>query len=45
MASYSLTYLGSQYISSAPASILFAVFPFMVMLLMTVMLESERINF
>ncbi len=42
--SYSFTYLGSQYISSALASILFAVFPFMVMLLMTLMLKSERIT-
>ncbi len=42
--SYSFTYLGSQYISSALASILFAVFPFMVMGLMTLMLKSERIT-
>lgn len=42
--SYSFTYLGSQYISSALASILFAVFPFMVMLLMSLMLKSERIT-
>ncbi len=42
--SYSFTYLGSQYISSALASILFAVFPFMVMLLMTMMLKSEPIR-
>ncbi len=44
LASYTLTYLGSQYISSAIASILFAVFPFMTMLLMTVMLKNERIS-
>ncbi|MBK7091301.1 MAG: DMT family transporter [bacterium] len=42
--SYSFTYLGSQYISSALASILFAVFPFMVMLLMTLMLKSEKVT-
>ena len=44
LGSYSFTYLGSQYISSALASILFAVFPFMVMGLMTLMLKSERIT-
>lgn len=42
--SYSFTYLGSQYIDSALASILFAVFPFMVMLLMTLMLKSEKVT-
>lgn len=42
--SYTFTYLGSQYITSAMASILFAVFPFLVILLMTFMLKSERIT-
>ena len=44
LGSYTATYLGSQYISSAIASILFAVFPFMTMLLMIVMLKNERIS-
>lgn len=44
LASYSFTYLGSQYISSSLASILFAVFPFIVMILMTIMLKEERLT-
>jgi drug/metabolite transporter (DMT)-like permease len=42
--SYSFTYLGASQISSALASILFAVFPFFVMLLMHFMLKAEKIT-
>jgi drug/metabolite transporter (DMT)-like permease len=44
LASYTLTYVGSMYISSALASILFAVFPFFVLLLMTFMIRDERVT-
>ena len=43
-ASYFLTYLGTQYIPAALASILFAVFPFFVLLLMSVMIRDERVT-
>lgn len=42
--SYSFTYLGTQYIPSALASILFAVFPFFVLLLMPLMIKDERVT-
>ena len=41
---YSFTYLGTAHISSALASILFAVFPFFVMFLMTFMLKAEKVT-
>lgn len=44
LGSYICTYLGSQYISSGLASILFSTFPFFVMALMTFMLKGERIS-
>lgn len=44
LASYTMTYVGSMYISSALASILFAVFPFFVLLLMTFMITDERVT-
>ena len=42
--SYSLTYLGSQFISSALASILFSVMPFFVLALMPFMVKDERVD-
>ncbi|MCC6961672.1 MAG: DMT family transporter [candidate division Zixibacteria bacterium] len=42
--SYTLTYVGSVYITSALASILFAVMPFFVMLLMVFMIKDERVS-
>jgi drug/metabolite transporter (DMT)-like permease len=42
--SYALTYLGEDYISSALAAILFAVFPFFVMALMPLMVKTERVG-
>lgn len=42
--SYTLTYVGSVYITSALASILFAVMPFFVMLLMMFMIKDERVG-
>lgn len=44
LGSYSFTYLGTAHISSALASILFAVFPFFVMFLMTFMLKAEKVT-
>ncbi len=44
LGSYTLTYVGSMYITSALASILFAVFPFFVLLLMTFMIKDERVT-
>lgn len=44
LGSYSFTYLGSQYIPSALASILFAVFPFLVMLLMPLFIKDEKVT-
>lgn len=44
LGSYCFTYLGISQISSALASILFAVFPFFVMFLMTFMLRAEKIT-
>jgi drug/metabolite transporter (DMT)-like permease len=43
--SYFFTYIGTDYVSSALASILFAVFPFFVMLLMPFMVKNERVDF
>lgn len=43
--SYALTYMGEDYISSALAAILFAVFPFFVMALMPLMVKTERVGF
>jgi len=42
--SYLMTYVGSVYITSALASILFAVMPFFVMLLMIFMIKDERVG-
>ncbi len=42
--SYTLTYLGENYITSALAAILFAVMPFFIMGLMPLMLKSERVD-
>jgi drug/metabolite transporter (DMT)-like permease len=42
--SYALTYMGENYISSALAAILFAVFPFFVMALMPLMVKTERVG-
>ncbi len=42
--SYTFTYLGTQYIPSALASILFAVFPFLVLILMTIMIKDEKVT-
>jgi drug/metabolite transporter (DMT)-like permease len=42
--SYALTYMGEDYISSALAAILFAVFPFFVMALMPLMVKTERVG-
>jgi len=42
--SYALTYMGENRISSALAAILFAVFPFLVMGLMPLMVKTERVG-
>lgn len=44
LGSYTFTYVGGQYIGSGMASILFAIFPFIVMVFMLFMVKSEKIT-
>ncbi|MCP4566308.1 MAG: EamA family transporter [FCB group bacterium] len=43
-ASYALVYFGNQYVSSSLASILFAVFPFFVIILVSFLVKSEKVT-